>query len=55
MGKFIFNKYYKECQSELKKDDVTHFTKNDKVKFKKALCFFIIYIVYMQHAFRLDH
>ena len=39
VGKFIFNKYHKDCQSELKKkDDVTHFRKNDKVRLKKH-CF----------------
>ena len=46
MGKFIFNTYYKECQSELKKmDDVTNFTKNGKVRVKKHDGFYLIVYV----------
>ena len=48
MGKFIFNKYYKECQSELKRDDVT---KNGKLRLKKHDVFY--HKVYVQHAFKL--
>ena len=41
VGQFIFKKYYKECQSELKKDYVTNFTKNDKVGLKMHDVFYI--------------